>query len=813
MPGATADAKPRRASDSGRGIRLLVALFVIALIGSVAVQFGVRWRDLDRRAAVETRVMAVAAAAQTDGVISHAWGVAAGALDTGSSASPAAVVTAAARANAVSRVALFSGEGVFLAGAGQRAQALGTAALSAAPAGQDWAGAVRLAPDSPPRIALVRRGAGRTLVAILEPGPLLAQPGGEARVALLAGDAVIAAAGDVTAETTAATALGVPVGADLIAPHSIVSTPQGRRTLGTAAIGVTGVRVVVSAPLQHGLGAILPAMGYQLLLVLAPMAAVGALLLMMRQTTRRADVAEAEMVRAATAVRLTADGAHAGVFEWRLSDNMVTLSDEAMRLLHAPQETMALGTLVGLAITEDRNNAAAAFRKARETGALDARFRISVGPTLAWIEARGLAIEEEDGPPRVVGTVLDVTQRWEAELRASTLERRLREAIESYSGPFALWDARRRIVLWNRAYAQTFQLGKDILRPGASYESLALAAAASIRRESVDPADPQSREIEAANGEWMRLVERRTTEGGLVTVGIDITDLKRQEQALTENRRKLLDLVARLETSEQRNKALAREAEIERRKAEEANAAKTTFLANMSHELRTPLNAVIGFSEIMHKELFGPIGNEQYRAYALDIYNSGAHLLDLINDVLDMAKIEAGRFNLRPGPLDPQVAIDQAVRLTRRRAEEKGLQLVVDAEDLPEIEADHRAVKQMLLNLLSNAIKFTDTGAVMVYARGTSFGLELRVVDTGCGIAREDLSRLARPFEQVETDLTRSSSGGTGLGLALTKSLAEMHGGRLVIESELGRGTMVAIHLPLRFGGEGAGEAKPEAAE
>jgi two-component system cell cycle sensor histidine kinase PleC len=221
----------------------------------------------------------------------------------------------------------------------------------------------------------------------------------------------------------------------------------------------------------------------------------------------------------------------------------------------------------------------------------------------------------------------------------------------------------------------------------------------------------------------------------------------------------------------------------------------------MSHELRTPLNAVIGFSEIMSKELFGPLANPQYKQYSTDIYDSGNHLLDLINDILDMAKIEAGKLTLSPRPLDPSVAIEQAVRLTKRKAEEKGLSIVVDAENLGEIEADHRAVKQILLNLLSNAVKFTDQGAIMVHARGSASNMTLRVVDTGCGIPPEHLPRLARPFEQVEQELTRTNAG-TGLGLALTKSLAEMHGGKLSIQSEVGRGTIVTVTLPRTFGGQ-----------
>src|SRR5690606_7270910 len=217
-----------------------------------------------------------------------------------------------------------------------------------------------------------------------------------------------------------------------------------------------------------------------------------------------------------------------------------------------------------------------------------------------------------------------------------------------------------------------------------------------IRREKHDPSNPDVRVIELQSGDWFHIVERRAADGGIITVGVDITPLKRKEEELARNERRLSEALSRAESQEYRIKALAREAYEERAKAEEASRAKSTFLANMSHELRTPLNAVIGFSEIMAKELFGPIGNPQYKQYATDIYDGGNHLLELINAILDMAKIEAGKLTLSPKPLDPAIAIEQAVRLTKRKAEEKGLSVVIDAENLPEIEADHRAVKQIL---------------------------------------------------------------------------------------------------------------------
>jgi two-component system cell cycle sensor histidine kinase PleC len=240
-------------------------------------------------------------------------------------------------------------------------------------------------------------------------------------------------------------------------------------------------------------------------------------------------------------------------------------------------------------------------------------------------------------------------------------------------------------------------------------------------------------------------------------------------------------------------------------RAEAANQAKSEFLANMSHELRTPLNAINGFSEIMAGELFGPLGHEKYKGYAGDILKSGQHLLSLINDILDMAKIEAGKLTLHYEQVSLKEIVDDATRLMRGKIEEAGLKLVVDAAELPEIEADHRGLKQVVLNLISNAVKFTPEGGDIIVAlsRLDDDRVRLAVTDTGIGIAPEDLARLARPFEQVEGQHSKTTQG-TGLGLALTKSLIELHGGALVMESEPGRGTTVSFDLPIRRPGSEA---------
>jgi cell cycle sensor histidine kinase DivJ len=260
----------------------------------------------------------------------------------------------------------------------------------------------------------------------------------------------------------------------------------------------------------------------------------------------------------------------------------------------------------------------------------------------------------------------------------------------------------------------------------------------------------------------------------IVAVTRDITERKSHESALVDARDAALD----------------------------ASRAKSRFLANMSHELRTPLNAIIGFSEVMTREMFGPVG-ARYQEYSRLIHESGAHLLDLINSVLDMSKIEAGKFELHEELFDLEETAESAVRFLRIPAERANVALKLNVmAGARLVFADRRAIKQILVNLLSNGVKYTPAGGeVRVSARpvetgqGNGQGIEIMVRDSGTGISKADLERLGKPFEQVESAETRAKEG-TGLGLALVKSLAQMHGGTAVLDSVLGEGTTVTIRLP-----------------
>jgi two-component system cell cycle sensor histidine kinase PleC len=276
-----------------------------------------------------------------------------------------------------------------------------------------------------------------------------------------------------------------------------------------------------------------------------------------------------------------------------------------------------------------------------------------------------------------------------------------------------------------------------------------------------------------------------------VLVYIFTFSVRQQVEVMLRTRFANDDLAAELR--ETRDDALRKRFE-----AEAANASKTTFLANMSHELRTPLNAILGFSELISSETLGPVGTPRYRDYAKDINSSGAHLLSLINDILDIAKIESGKMEISPTAVDAREAIEGAVNVIQSRAREKHQTWTIDiAKDLDSLYSDERAFRQIVINLLSNAVKFTPEGGHIAIAlrRTADGGSELCVKDDGPGIPAGLLEQIFMPFNQVDNRYSRQA-GGTGLGLSLVRGLAELHGGRAWIDSDMGRGVRAYVYLP-----------------
>jgi PAS domain S-box-containing protein len=380
------------------------------------------------------------------------------------------------------------------------------------------------------------------------------------------------------------------------------------------------------------------------------------------------------------------------------------------------------------------------------------------------------------------GTGSDVTEETLAKAEAEAAQSQLQLAIESISEGFAFYDPEGRLVLCNDKYKELFPEVAHMFVPGESFENIFRTA---VEQGLYDLPDDMSmddfirmrmqqravggKQVQHLKGDrWIQVSERRTDDGGLVGVWTDISELKQREQEARE----------------------ARDA------AQIANRSKSEFLANMSHELRTPLNAIIGFSEVLKGELFGPLGSAQYAEYVADIFQSGTHLLDIINDILDVSKAEAGKLELHEEQVDLTAVVRSSLRLVKDRAAESSLRLeTVLPDNLPSLLADERMVKQILINLLSNAVKFTPAGGtVSVIAEAGDRGLELAVRDTGIGIAPENIDKVLEPFGQVDTAHNRTHQG-TGLGLPLVKSLVKLHGGRLKIDSELGKGTTVTAHF------------------
>ena len=496
-----------------------------------------------------------------------------------------------------------------------------------------------------------------------------------------------------------------------------------------------------------------------------------------------------------------------GLWDWDLARGRIFWSQSMFDILglENKNDLLSFGDVNSLVHPEDVRLYDLAVELADATATtIDHAFRMRhADGHWVWLRARCELVRQPNDPGlHLIGIAVDITEQKSLVEKTVAADMRLRDAIETIPEAFVLWDADNRLVLCNSNFQELHRLPDETITVGASYESVVAAGSKPVVRNKIinaGPSIPGARTFEAQleDGRWLHISERRTKDGGYVSVGTDITALKTHEEKLIDSEKRLMASVADLRASQQRSAELAQKYAEEKTRAEEANQAKSKFLANMSHELRTPLNAIIGFSEIMESGMFGPLGAEKYNEYCGDIRGSGQYLLEVINDILDMSKIEAGRLRLDFEDIGLDTLLNDAMRVVAARAEDKALQVTARISPRLKLRADRRALKQVALNLLSNAIKFTPTGGrIMVRGRATSHSIILSIADTGIGIARDALARLGRPFEQVESQLTKSHQG-SGLGLAISKSLVELHGGRMRIRSTLGKGTIVMVRLPL----------------
>jgi signal transduction histidine kinase len=382
-----------------------------------------------------------------------------------------------------------------------------------------------------------------------------------------------------------------------------------------------------------------------------------------------------------------------------------------------------------------------------------------------------------------ITTFTDVTERRRAQSALAGQSALLETTLHHMSHGVAVFNANQELVISNDVHRQLLELPPGLAVPGRKFEDILRFNAL---RGEYGPGDPEEevrkriasvarqehhrREYTRANGVSMLVRRAPMPNGGFVITFVDISEQKRAEAAL-------------IAAKEQ---------------AEVANRSKSEFLANVSHELRTPLNAVIGFSEMMRDRMFGALGHHKYEEYARDINLSGRHLLSIIEDILDLSKIEAGRIDLHEEAIDVARAVANCVSILRTRAEAAGVLIITNVPDeLPRLRGETRKIKQILLNLMSNAVKFTPSGGrvILDVYQKTAGDLIFRVRDDGIGIAEADIPTALAPFGQVENTLSRKHHG-TGLGLPLSKAFAELHGGLLDLSSELGKGTTVTISFP-----------------
>ena len=347
--------------------------------------------------------------------------------------------------------------------------------------------------------------------------------------------------------------------------------------------------------------------------------------------------------------------------------------------------------------------------------------------------------------------------------------------LDALDDGLTLWDGDDRLLLSTARCRELLGPAVSALAPGIFWPDAldlldrARLFAAPLSAAPIEESGEPAIDRELADGRWIRLIERPWPAGGTIRLIRDISAEKARERALS----------------------------AARQIAEATSRAKSSFLAGTSHELRTPLNAVLGFAEIIRDQVFGRHDIDRYSTYAADIHSSGLHLLNLIDDILDLSKIEAGRMELREDIIDLESVVASAFNLVQQAAGQGGVTLRRLARERIALRADGMKLKQCLLNLLSNAIKFTPAGGAVTFSVTLDAEyLRLRVQDTGIGIAPADIARVFEPFRQIDGAMSRKTHG-TGLGMPLTKLLIELHGGAILLESALGQGTVVELLLPI----------------
>jgi two-component system, cell cycle sensor histidine kinase PleC len=500
-----------------------------------------------------------------------------------------------------------------------------------------------------------------------------------------------------------------------------------------------------------------------------------------------------------------------GLFDWDLTSGAVDWSMSMFEILGMTPRAQTQEEVAALLHSADGGFAEMA--RVLSTGAqttVDTTFRMRRRDDWVWLRAKAELIRGPNGGAHLVGIAIDVTETMALEERTATADMRLRDAIETISEAFVVWDAKNCLVMCNSKFQRFHNLPNEAVAVGTPYAQVMENGTAPLIQSQVVlgealPFGARTFEAQLADGRWLQINERRTKDGGYVSVGTDITALKRHEEQLIQSETELRASVAALHRSHQTLEMqkqqlieLAEQHREQKAEAEKANRAKSDFLANMQHELFTPLNAILGFSECMMQELFGAHASPLYTEYSRDIHTSGKYLHSVIADVLEMSRLDAGRVILDKQEFVAETAITTAISAVVTTAEANRLTIESELSSETPLVADRIAVEKILTIVLANAVKYTPAeGRIVVRSRPVQGALNIYVEDTGVGIAPEAMTRLGRPFEQSDKTL-KNGMRGSGLGLAIARSLVDLHGGRLTIRSQQGVGTVVHIHLPNR---------------
>ena len=504
-----------------------------------------------------------------------------------------------------------------------------------------------------------------------------------------------------------------------------------------------------------------------------------------------------------------------GLWDWDIAHGRVYWSDSMHEMLgrKAERRCLSIDELDALMHPDDGDLAhIAAIVLASRTKTVDHEFRVkNASGEWVWLRARAEMVQDAREPgAHLVGIAVDISEQKVLAEQTATANMRLRDAIDAISEAFVLWDCCNRLVTCNSKFIELHGLPADAATPGASYQDImGRAEAPLIQTEQMhgEFAAASARTLEArlVDGRWLQINERRTKDGGYVSVGADITVLKLNEERLRHSERSLKAHVDELKQSRQTLEiqaqqlaTLAEQYHFQKSQVEAAFAAKSEFLANMSHELRTPLNAIIGFSELILEQPFGPLGSPKYLEYCQDIQKAGAYLDAILSDILEMSRLETGGRRLVEREVDVAIAIDEALGQWRERAAEKGIELSHAIGKNLLCAGDHVAIVKVLSNLLSNSVKFTGPhGKVRVRAVGTGNAVAIYVEDNGQGVESDALKRLGAPFEQSRAVLEDGMKG-SGLGLAIARALIDLHRGSLRLRSRVGTGTVVLVRLSAR---------------